>query len=308
MWFRLFHCSCAPTIPRSPDFPYSHGYLRRLRFPGLTLKGRINRLLQKMVLRLYEGGQATGLLSTGPGRILFDRAYHLYKNWLEAGPVERLRPLVAPGSTVVDIGANIGFFTVRFARWTGPKGRVLAFEPEAENFRRLSEALLRHRQTGWVEAIQAAIGERTGRARLRLNPMHPGDHRLTNEENEYDMDVPLVRLDDILAARGWPALSLVKIDVQGAEERVLLGAEQTLSRVRPAWFVEVDDDCLQTMGSSAFKVMERFAANGYAVRRVGRYGIGEPLDPLKIVTKMRPGEYEDLLFTSENRFPLGDRL
>ena len=45
--------------------------------------------------------------------------YSVYKAWIEAGPVDRLKEFVAPGSTVVDIGANVGFFTLKFADWTG---------------------------------------------------------------------------------------------------------------------------------------------------------------------------------------------
>jgi FkbM family methyltransferase len=256
----------------------------------------MRRALQNKLLRLYSGVQSTGLLSTAGGQALFEKAYWFYKEWFEAGAVDQLQPLVTPGSTVVDIGANVGFFTRRFASWTGPEGRVLAIEPEAENFRRLKLAMVKG-GFGCVETIRSAVGESTGTARLQLNPSHPADHRLANQSDNEGVEVPLIRLDDLLATRGWPTVSLVKIDVQGAEQRVLMGAEETLARVRPAWFVEVDDDGLRAMGSSAASLIDRFIVAGYDVRRLGRDGIGPSLDPAQVLRQIRPGNYEDLLFT-----------
>jgi hypothetical protein len=111
------------------------------------------------------------------------------------------------------------------------------------------------------------------------------------------VDVPLVRLDDLVAARGWSKVSLVKVDVQGAEERVLLGAQRTLASIRPAWFVEVDDDALRAMDSSAEALLNRFIAQRYAIRQLDRHGVGAPLDSMHVLRMLRPGDYEDLLFT-----------
>ncbi len=252
--------------------------------------------LQRVLIRLHSGAQSAGILSTGPGRALFERSYELYKTWVEAGAVDHLRPLVQPGSTVVDVGANIGFFTRRFARWVGPNGRVIALEPETQNFERLMLALSKHGLADRVDAMLAAAGEVDGAARLRVNPHHPGDHRVELPGSAEGRDIAMVRLDDVLAARGWPPVSLVKIDVQGAEERVLLGAERTLAMARPAWFVEVDDAHLRAMGSSASALIGRFTQHGYAVRRVSKTGLSAPLDPARMAD-MPAGKYEDLLFT-----------
>ena len=254
-------------------------------------------LLQRALIRLHVGVKSTGLLTTGPGRVLFERSYEFYKTWMEAGAVDQLRPLVRPGSTVIDVGANIGFFTRRFARWVGPEGRVIALEPEAQNFERLRLALAKDGMLARVETILAAAGETDGMARLRINPHHPGDHRIALPESTHGHDVAMVRLDDLLAARGWPPVSLVKIDVQGAEERVLLGAERTLATVRPAWFVEVDDEHLRAMGSSASALVARFTTHGYAVRRLSRQGVSAALDPARLLAEMSAGGYEDFLFT-----------
>lgn len=270
---------------------------RAQRFDYAESKNNLNQRLQLALLRLYAGVHATGLLSGRPGNWVFERLYYFYKDNLEASFVDHLRPLVTPGSTVIDVGANIGFFTRRFARWTSREGKVIALEPEAENFRRLNDALARDGTAPQVEAIQAAVGAATGTAMLQLHPFHPGDHRIVDGSGSNAVTVPLTCLDELLAVRGWPKVSLVKIDVQGAEERVLEGADRTLTEMRPAWFVEVDDACLRGFGSSAAALLTRFVEHGYHIHRLNRDGVGNALDTVEILEhQSRSGEYEDLLF------------
>ena len=256
----------------------------------------MKRILQSALIKLYAAVQATGFISTRPGRFLFDQVYGLYKHFLEAGAVNQLRPLAKPGSTVVDVGANIGFFTRRFNKWVGAKGQVLAIEPEAENFQRLKRACEGRGLVSKVELIQAALGEKSGTAKLRVNSGHPGDHRLSRTVESDTVDVALLSLDDLLEARGWPPVSLIKIDVQGAEEQVLLGAEQTLSRTRPAWFVEVDDAHLSEMGSSAEALFKHFLRHRYTLHRLTRRGVSAPMDPGMILADIQSDTYEDILF------------
>jgi FkbM family methyltransferase len=254
----------------------------------------MNSKLQNALLRSYAGLHATGLLSTPPGRWAFTRAYHLYKSKLEAASVDALKVLVEEGATVVDIGANIGFFTRRFASWVGEAGRVIALEPEPLNFADLRDVLREDGTLPRVRLLEAAAAEYAGTAQLKLNPLHPGDHKLAGDGS--GIDVKVVRLDDVLAERKWPRVALVKIDVQGAEERVLDGAEQTLGSLRPAWYVEADDDHLRAMGSSAAQLVRRFVGHGYGIHQVTPGGIGPALDLADVIAALKPGVYQDLLF------------
>ncbi|MHA1537427.1 MAG: hypothetical protein ACTSUD_07715, partial [Alphaproteobacteria bacterium] len=99
------------------------------------------RAIQGGLLATYSALARSGILSSGPARRVFEGLYLLYKQTLEAGSVRRLRPYVRPGSTVIDAGAHIGFFTLPLARWVGPEGRLLAVEPEERNFTRLNARL-----------------------------------------------------------------------------------------------------------------------------------------------------------------------
>jgi FkbM family methyltransferase len=223
---------------------------------------------------------------------IFEIAYDLYKHVLEARAIGALAHYVIPGSCILDVGANIGFFTLRFARWTSGQGSVLAFEPEPRNLARLRSRLRQRRPDSPVEVIPAAVGDSTGTAYLVINELHPGDHKL----GATGVPVPMMRLDDILAGRTWPAVCLIKIDVQGAEMAVIRGAAETLRRLRPALFVEVDDRNLRAMGASARELLELIAAFDYSLNTVDRRGRVGAIDPATAGTLLEgPRKYRDVL-------------
>lgn len=252
----------------------------------------MNRTLQSLLLAFYRLIKATGLLATPPGRYLFERAYNAYKTLLEAGPVEQLRPFVRGGAWVVDVGANVGFFTTRFGSWISGHARVLAIEPEELNCRRLAGAVARAGLAEKVEIVQGVATDTDGTAPLRINPHHPGDHRM----GSGGVPVAAHRLDTLLTRLGEPDISLIKIDVQGAEEKVLDGAETTLARTRPALFVEVHDTALRDFGSSAEQLLQRLADMGYRLHLLERGGISSPLNVTQALARLGPADdYLDFL-------------
>jgi FkbM family methyltransferase len=241
------------------------------------------------LLRLYRWVAASGLLDRPRPRRAFESAYLAYKLLIEAGPVSCLQPWVRPGATVVDVGANIGFFTVRFGRWVGPGGHVLAIEPEARNVASLRRRIDRAGLTEVVECFHAAAAERAGTVRLELNPIHPGDHHL----GDGGVPVPAVTLDGLTADRR--PVGLIKIDVQGAELRVLEGAARVIAEDRPAIFMEVDDPSLRRLGTSAGELMAALAAMGYRGHVLGRSGFG-PDEAPEALAERSVSTYIDVLF------------
>jgi FkbM family methyltransferase len=251
----------------------------------------MNKLLQDGLIGLYRLVKATGALDTAVGRRVFEASYQIYKGRLEAGPIRMLRPWVKPNTFVIDVGANIGFFTRQFATWVSDGGKVIAVEPEAVNFARLQHAIAEAGLTDVVETIQAAVAEATGEGFLEVNPGHPGDHKL----GTAGVPVAMTTIDDLLDARGWPEVSLIKVDVQGAEARVLAGARRTLERFRPALFLEVDDQQLRRYGSSAAELLTSATAQGYTIHsRVGK-GLSNPLSVDQALATGEAKEYDDIL-------------
>jgi FkbM family methyltransferase len=141
---------------------------------------------------------------------------------------------LVPGSLVIDIGANVGFFSWRvFA--CQPKATVVAFEPEKANLAKLSLVFSRLGIAG--EVVAAACGSYDGPGQLYLR--NPVTHSLVKEHHpELDegrsAQVEVVRLDSWMAAHGLGAApaELIKVDVEAAERDVLTGATRTLQRAR----------------------------------------------------------------------------
>lgn len=137
--------------------------------------------------------------------------------------------LVEPGMGVVDVGANIGFFTVLSAVLTGPTGAVVAFEPEPRNAAQL-RANLAAPELGHVRLVEAACSDHVGQAQLGVNASESGWHRLispgTNSSGLASITVPLTTVD---ASVGDAPVDLVKIDVEGFEGPVIAGMAATLA-------------------------------------------------------------------------------
>ena len=90
---------------------------------------------------------------------------------------ELYRKAVKEGMTVLEIGANIGFFTLLFSRLAGEKGKVFAFEPDPDNFRLLEKNAQANGCTNTV-CVKKAVSDRTGTEQLFVSEEHRGDHRL----------------------------------------------------------------------------------------------------------------------------------
>ncbi|MBX3747146.1 MAG: FkbM family methyltransferase [Verrucomicrobiae bacterium] len=251
----------------------------------------MNRRMQASLLRLYRLACLTGFPSTGAGRAFSEFCYDKYKAWMEAGDVDYLASLVASGATIIDVGANIGFFTMRFAGWVSGGGRVLAIEPETTNFQRLRHMVHRRGLRSIVEPIQGAANDENGKVRLHVDPFHPGGHRM----DDAGVLVDAYTLDHLLVQRPHAVVSLVKIDVQGAEERVLKGMRDTLWRHHPALFIEIDPPALATMGSSVDRIVHFLAEFGYRVHRLAKGTRSPALSRDQMDDYLRKG-YADFLF------------
>ena len=142
---------------------------------------------------------------------------------------QALRRLVAPGMTVCDIGANAGFYTLGLARLVGEHGRVLAFEPLPRNLEKIQRHLSLNRVAN-VTLSDCALSDVTGTLRFS-----EGDSDFTGRisQEKGDLEVQSIRLDQYLEERSLPDPALLKIDVEGAEARVLEGAKKLMLRVHP---------------------------------------------------------------------------
>ncbi len=162
--------------------------------------------------------------------------------------IQLIESFLRPGDVALDIGANIGLMTLFMARAVGGEGRVYAFEPAPENVNLLEKniSLNNHKN---VTVVPQAVSDKSGHLKLFLSDFNPGDHRIYNPEEKikqadfhgsqavYDklidkrevIEVPVTSIDDFL--KNHPGLiAFIKMDVQGAEGGVIMGAVETLKK------------------------------------------------------------------------------
>jgi len=147
-----------------------------------------------------------------------------------------LEHVITAGDVVVEVGANIGAHTVPLAQRLGQRGRLLAFEPQRLVFQLLC-ANLALNQCSQVEARQQAVGASAGQITVPLLPADQnanfGGVELGGQTGE---SVGLVALGDLSLTR----CHLLKLDVEGMEREVLLGASDTIARLQPVLYLEND--------------------------------------------------------------------
>ena len=133
-----------------------------------------------------------------------------------------------PGDVFVDVGANIGYFSLLASRLVGPRGAVLAFEPEAANFA-LLEANSRLNGCDNVRCFQAALGEENASGTLYLNELNRGDHSLyPAQQGRAGQGISIVNGSTLIAAT-QPRVNCIKIDTQGAECDVVRGLQDLIA-------------------------------------------------------------------------------
>ena len=168
-------------------------------------------------------------------------------------PEEIIEKFSRPGNTVMDIGANIGEWTLRMANTVGVEGRVYSFEPIPLINKSLNKTL-RINNLSQVTLCQLALGDQSGDLEFTIpidsndRAIH-GESRLGTEEGNWNIytevkstkniKVKTSTLDQFSSERSIDRLDFVKIDVEGKELGILEGGQETFSRFTPALILEV---------------------------------------------------------------------
>jgi len=151
-----------------------------------------------------------------------------------------------PGKVAYDVGANIGLVTLFLARCVGEKGLVIAFEPTPPNAERLMENVQLNKLSN-VRLYRVALGDTEAVIKIAHCPDSPGIATLREDlaqgyRRRYSLQefqVEVVPLDTLVASESLPLPDFLKIDIEGYEYPMLLGARQTIQRARPMIFVEL---------------------------------------------------------------------
>jgi FkbM family methyltransferase len=167
------------------------------------------------------------------------------------------------GSTVVDVGAHVGYYTLLSSRAVGWRGRVIAVEPDPTNAALLRENIRRNRLRN-VTVIEAAAWRETTRLHLRRDPVNSGDNRVVRGAG--GCDVPALALDETLVRL---QVSAVKIDAQGTDHLALEGMRQTLKRCRSVVFTEFWPEAIREFGDDPAAVIDGYRQLGFRITMIG---------------------------------------
>ena len=183
--------------------------------------------------------------------------------------------LLRPGDVAIDVGANIGYFSVLFALLVGSSGRVLAFEPDEASLRLLQENCKLNGVENVVATVRAAAGARESVAVLHgstaSSVSNRGGHRIAHHAPATGPADTSVRVVDVDAyARAFASVSAIKVDVEGYEAQALAGMGGLLDRVPGvALVMEFWPRAIRENGDDPHAFLDRLAGRGLSFWRIG---------------------------------------
>lgn len=213
-----------------------------------------------------------------------------------------VKKILKPGDTAVDIGANIGYFSLLFSQCVGSSGQVFSYEPVPG----LASILRNNAELNGFDRItlsNLALSDHDGHALFHVGPEdNSGLSSLRQPRGSTVMfDVKLARFDKMFNDSN--NIALVKIDVEGAELAVLRGMKEYLCHRRPYILIEVTDKFLKEMGDDEQGLLAFMLSFGYYC-----YVIGDArVDLLHTQQGHLPNQW-NALFSPENIFGEGMTL
>lgn len=264
----------------------------------MAISAAFGRLNRASIWRRRVRVAGLNLTATSMDRLLY---LWLHRLGLMGGEEKRLlKEFVRPGMRVVDIGANIGLYTLLLSRLVGETGRVFAFEPEPTLFRAMSTHCTANAAPN-VTPINLALGDQPGRVRFERNAFNSGDNRLGGLGwSGEGVEVEVACLDDAL-----PELQVdfVKMDVQGYEFGVFRGMERIFA-ANPAIeiFFEFWPFGLGVAGSEPRELLDFLRARGFRIFHPKRSGLVEVTDWSALLATLSGTKFTNLL-ASRTRTP-----
>ena len=230
-------------------------------------KGRLTNWMGGMASRFtpeaechpVPGARVVVSLGDRIGRLMWTGCY-------ERELVELLRRVLDAGMTFVDVGAQIGYFSIVAAALVGERGMVYSFEPDPDCFSRLVANSCAYPR---VTAHNSAVGDRTGEIAFYRSPnqSESGWGAIFNEDGERArLSVRVCTLDSWASAEGIEQIDVLKMDVEGAEYRVLEGAQAVIARTRPVMWVEANEVCLSRDSKSVSSILQLLTRWGYVTQ------------------------------------------
>ena len=295
------------TVAQSKNEGLAYRLVDRLLRYGLR-KARPSRTLEKIALwwgYRFRPQRTIANLRSG-SRIFVDPTDHLqlliyYLGTFEHHCLAYLKACTPNGGTVVDVGANIGFYTLESARAVGPTGRVISIEAAPAHAAALRENL-RLNNIANVLLIEVGVWDVPGEAILSCQKGGNLGMYTLGSTGGPGRVVTTKRIDDLLQEQGIQSVDLLKMDIEGSEYRALRGATKILKDYRPSILIELNESALRMCGSSCNDVKKLLREAGY------QGWILRPKKVIAIIDDAMIHDCDECLFIHSGRQDLISRL
>lgn len=239
--------------------------------PDFRGKWRLEAWLEKNKARYQALGPVTYRVQGRKYRVNPETNFHLYMY----GPKknEKIVPLMykhaRPGGVAIDVGAHSGYFTICLSDAVGPNGKVYAFEASPVIYAELRETVDSN-ALGNVLAVNNAVSDMSGQIDFFLAPDWKSEVSSMRSSEGKRVRVDAVALDAVIP--DTLPVSFVKIDVEGAEMKVLKGMEKIIQRDGPVMVIEISDSWLRELGSSSAEVFDFLFKHNYELYEIQERG------------------------------------
>jgi len=189
---------------------------------------------------------------------------HLYwTNEYEPWDLFHLRRWAHPGSVILDVGANFGYYSLKLASALRGEGRVFAFEPSSAIFSRLEQNIRLNCLESLVTAIRSGLSDDVGFAHLEQCEANSGAATLSMEGKGER--IVLDTLDNFCETQKISKFNLIKIDVEGNELRVLRGGTRVFASHKPIIMLEFNTSALNRLGTTVEELSDQLMTWDYGL-------------------------------------------
>ena len=223
------------------------------------MKNIILKLVQFIGFKIYYFANKIGIFKIGLFEDLFIEFYFLYKSKIESTGIDFLKKYMVKNITIIDVGANIGFFTIQISKFLDKSANIIAIEPSSENVLRMQKVIKRKSPEPDISIIFGALSDKKGWGHLKMDASNPANHKILEVE-DFENSVELQTLDSI--TENIFNVKLIKIDVQGYELSVLRGGERLLNDQSPVLLIEIDN---RIDSKLSLKIWDFLIERGYLI-------------------------------------------
>lgn len=181
-----------------------------------------------------------------------------------------LNSIIKKGQITIDVGANVGMYSVMLSRLVGKNGLVLSFEPMSETFHFLNRTINgKLRKLPNVKIFQKALGNKVGKVSLAYTLGN--DDRISDpltRIKDINGNVDITTLDSFVSDLALSDIDFIKVDIEGYEMEFFKGSKEVLTKYHPLILTEIDQKWLMRYNSSVNDIYDFLESLGYKAFRL----------------------------------------